>query len=59
MIPGSRGGYKTTSGAFKWTVLISILGGIAMVLLFRQVFKDADQMYENAGFPDRYNFFKK
>lgn len=58
ILPGSRSGYRTTSGAFKWIVVIVILGAIALFFTFRQALKDVDKIYEDAGYPESSRFIK-
>ena len=58
MIPGSRSGYRTTSGAFKWIVVIAILGAICFFFAFRQGLKDADKIFEDADYPESSRFLK-
>jgi hypothetical protein len=58
ILPGSRSGYRTTSGAFKWIIVIVILGAIALFFTFRQALKDVDKIYEDAGYPESSRFIK-
>lgn len=50
ILPGSRTGYRTTTSAFKWIILIVVLGTVAMVWVFWTAVKDADSIYEKAGY---------
>ena len=59
MLPGSRSDYRTTSGTFKWIILIVILGTIVLLFSFRQALKDVDKIYEDADFPESSRFIKK
>ncbi len=52
MLPGSRSGYRTTTGAFKWIILIAILGSIALVWVFKKAVTDVDQIYRDAGYSE-------
>lgn len=58
MLPGSRSDYRTTSGAFKWIVVIAVFGAIALFFAFRQGLKDADKIYEDADYPESSRFVK-
>jgi hypothetical protein len=59
LLPGSRSGYRTTSGAFKWIILIVGLGAIGLFFAFRQALKDVDRIYEEAGYPESSRFIPK
>lgn len=50
MLPGHRSDYRTTSGAFKWIVLIALLGSLALIRVFNAAVKDMDRMYREAGY---------
>lgn len=52
MLPGSRSDYRTTTGTFKWIVLIAVLGSLALVWVFRKAVQDADQIYKDAGYSE-------
>ena len=54
MLPGSRTGYKTTTAAFRWIILIVMLGTIALVWVFWTALKDADKIYKDSGSSDQY-----
>ena len=58
ILPGCRREYRTTSGAFKWIVLITILGAIGLFYAFREGLKDVDRIYEAADFPADTRFIK-
>lgn len=58
ILPGCRREYRTTSGAFKWIVFITILGAIGLFYAFREGLKDVDRMYEAADFPADTRFIK-
>lgn len=59
ILPGSRNSYRTTPGAFKWIIVIVILGTIGLFFAFRQGLKDVDKIYLDAGFPEDSRFIKK
>jgi len=54
ILPGSRSDYRTTTAAFKWIVIIVVLGTVAMVWVFWTALKDADLIYEKAGYSQPY-----
>ncbi len=58
ILPGCRREYRTTSGAFKWIVFITILGAIGLFFAFREGLKDVDRIYEAADFPADSRFIK-
>ena len=47
-IPGSRRGYRSTTAALKWIVLIAVLGTLLFLYVFRKAVKDTDEMYKQS-----------
>ena len=54
ILPGSRQGYRTTTCAFKWIILIALLGAAAMVWVFWTALKEADAIYDKSGYSEPY-----
>jgi len=54
MLPGSRFsmGYRSTTAAFKWIMLIAIVGTVVFLLVFRKVMNDTDEMYRQTDSQD-------
>ena len=50
ILPGSRSDYRTTTDAFKWILLIVVLGVVALFYVFKKAVSDADQIYKDAGY---------
>ncbi len=50
MLPGSRPDYRTTAGAFKWIVLIVIVGSILFVRVFKKAIRETNEIYREAGY---------
>lgn len=52
ILPGSRSDYRTTTAAFKWIILIVVLGTLALVWVFKKAVTDADDIYRKSGYSD-------
>lgn len=50
MLPGSRSDYRTTPEAFRWILLLVVLGTLGLVWVFRKAVEDTDRIYRDAGY---------
>ena len=51
IIPGMSHGYRTTTGMYKWIILVAVVGAIGLVWVFRLALRDADEIGRKAGYP--------
>ena len=51
IIPGFRAGYRTTTAMFKWILLITAIGSMLLIYVFRRALQDVDKIYQDAGYP--------
>jgi hypothetical protein len=52
-IPSLPHGYRTTTGAFKWILLIAAVGAVLLYMVFREAIRESDDIYDKTGFIPR------
>ena len=53
LIPSLGPDYRTTTGAFKWILLVAALGSVILYFVFREAVREADDIYDKSGFIPR------
>jgi hypothetical protein len=53
IIPSLRPGYRTTTGAFKWILLVALIGSVILYFVFREAIRESDDIYDKSGFIPR------